>query len=132
MEPSLLKWPSEYCFNSDVRYNNSREGPVCRHERIFAVVFLMLIKDAGQKAIHKCTTLRHAQSAVAADLNAITILEAEAGGHPGRDMVGSMVHGGVVPNAVDVPMVLAWELDFVANSSRLWPWALMAYCWVLG
>ena len=46
-------------------------------------------------------------------------------------MVGTMVHEGVVPNAVDVPMVLAGELDFVANFSRLWPWALMAYCWAL-
>ena len=92
----------------------------------------MLVKDAGQKAIHKCTTLRHAQSAVASDLNAITILEAEAGGHPGRDMVGTMVHVGVVPNAVDVPVVPVGELDFLANFSRLWPWALMTYCWALG
>ena len=43
--------------------------------------FMMRIKDAGQEAIHECTTLRHAQSAVPAGLDAITILAAEAGGH---------------------------------------------------
>lgn len=69
--------------------------------------FMMRIKDAGQKVIHKCTTLRHAQSAVRAGVDAITIIGAEAGGHPGSDMVGSIVQGGVVPNAVDVPVVLA-------------------------
>ena len=42
---------------------------------------MMRIKDAGQEAIHECTTLRHAQNAVPAGLDAITILAAEAGGH---------------------------------------------------
>ena len=51
---------------------------------------MMRIKDAGQEAIHECTTLRHAQSAVPAGLDAITILGAEVGGHPGRDTVGRM------------------------------------------
>ena len=132
MEPSLLKWPSECCFNWDVRFIDLREGPVCQDSRIFCNFFMMRIKDAGQEPIHECTTLRHAQSAVPAGLDAITILGAEAGGHPGRDTVGTKVHEGVVPNAVDVPMVLVEELDLVANFSRLWPWALMAYCWALG
>ena len=76
--------------------------------------------------------MRHAQSAVPAGLDAITILGAEAGGYPGLDMVATMVHEGVVTNAVDVPMVLAGELDLVASFSRLWTWALMPYCWALG
>ena len=32
---------------------------------------------------------------------------AEAGGHPGMDMIGSMVQGATVPAALDVPVVLA-------------------------
>ena len=47
-------------------------------------------------------------------------------------MVGSMVQVGVVPKAVNVPVVLAGELDLVTNYSGLWLWALMAYCWALG
>ena len=80
----------------------------------------MRIKDPGQKVIYKCTTLRHAQSAVPAGVDAITILGTEADGHRSREMVGSMVQGGVVPNAVDVPVVLARELNLVANFSGLW------------
>jgi nitronate monooxygenase len=70
-------------------------------------VFMPRIKDAGMITIHKCTTVRHAQSAVRAGVDAITILGAEAGGHPGMDMVGTMVQGALAPDALDVPVVLA-------------------------
>jgi NAD(P)H-dependent flavin oxidoreductase YrpB (nitropropane dioxygenase family) len=69
--------------------------------------FMPKIKDAGIKVIHKCTTLRHAESAQRAGVDAITILGAEAGGHPGMDLIGTMVQGAIVPAALDVPVVLA-------------------------
>lgn len=69
--------------------------------------FMPRIKDAGITVIHKCTTLRHAESAQRAGVDAITILGAEAGGHPGSDLVGTMVQGAIVPAALDVPVVLA-------------------------
>lgn len=72
--------------------------------------FLPRIKDAGMKVIHKCTTLRHAQSAAKAGVDAITILGAEAGGHPGMNMIGGIVQGAVVPDRLDVPVVLAGGL----------------------
>ncbi len=72
--------------------------------------FMPRIKEAGMTVIHKCTTLRHAQSAVKAGVDAITILGAEAGGHPGMDMVGGIVQGAVVPEGLDVPVVLAGGL----------------------
>lgn len=72
--------------------------------------FMPRIKDAGMKVIHKCTTLRHAQSAVNAGADAITILGAEAGGHPGMNMIGSIVQGAVVPEGLDVPVALAGGL----------------------
>ena len=70
-------------------------------------MFLPRIRDAGIKVIHKCTTLRHAVSARNAGVDAITILGAEAGGHPGRDLIGTMVQGATVPQALDIPVVLA-------------------------
>lgn len=70
-------------------------------------IFMPRIKDAGMIVIHKCTTIRHAQSAVRAGVDAIAILGAEAGGHPGMDMVGSLVQGALAPGALDVPVVLA-------------------------
>jgi nitronate monooxygenase len=69
--------------------------------------FLPRIKDAGITVIHKCTTLRHALSAESAGVDAVTILGAEAGGHPGMRLVGTMVQGALVPGALGIPVVLA-------------------------
>lgn len=69
--------------------------------------FVPKMKDAGMTVIHKCTTLRHAQSAERAGVDAIIILGAEAGGHPGMDMIGGMIQGATVPQGLDVPVVLA-------------------------
>ncbi len=69
--------------------------------------FMPRIKDAGLTVMHKCTTLRHAVSAQNAGVDAIIILGAEAGGHPGRDMIGTMVQGATVPQELDVPVALA-------------------------
>jgi NAD(P)H-dependent flavin oxidoreductase YrpB (nitropropane dioxygenase family) len=68
--------------------------------------FMPRIKDAGMRVIHKCTTVRHAQSAVRAGVDAICLLGAEAGGHPGMDMIGGMVQGALAAQALDVPFVL--------------------------
>ena len=69
--------------------------------------FLPRIRDAGMRVIHKCTTLRHALSAERAGVDAVAILGAEAGGHPGMGMVGTMVQGAVVPPQLSIPVVLA-------------------------
>jgi len=69
-------------------------------------VFLPRIKDAGMRVIHKCTTVRHADSAVRAGVDAICLLGAEAGGHPGMDMIGGMVQGALAAKALDVPFIL--------------------------
>lgn len=69
--------------------------------------FLPKIKGAGITVIHKCTSLRHAQSAERAGVDGIIILGAEAGGHPGMDMIGTMVQGAIVPQGLNVPVALA-------------------------
>ena len=69
--------------------------------------YLPRIKDAGIKVIHKCTTLRHALSAERAGVDAVTILGAEAGGHPGAQHVGTMVQGAQAPDELTIPVVLA-------------------------
>ncbi len=69
--------------------------------------FLPRIKDAGIKVIHKCTSLRHAVSAEKAGVDAVIILGAEAGGHPGMQLIGTMVQGAQVPQALSIPVVLA-------------------------
>ncbi|MGE0748566.1 MAG: NAD(P)H-dependent flavin oxidoreductase [Rhodospirillales bacterium] len=69
--------------------------------------FLPALKAAGMTVIHKCTSLRHALAAEKAGVDAVTILGMEAGGHPGMQLVGTMVQGAVVPQALKVPVVLA-------------------------
>ena len=69
--------------------------------------FMPRIKDAGMKVVHKCTSLRHAESAERAGVDAIIILGAEAGGHPGMQLIGTMVQGTTVPPALGIPVVLA-------------------------
>jgi len=61
--------------------------------------YMKKFKEAGLKVIHKAPAIRHAQKAERVGVDAVTILGAEAGGHPGREEVASMVH---IPMAVDV------------------------------
>lgn len=67
--------------------------------------FLPKIKDAGITVIHKCTSLRHALSAERAGVDAVTILGAEAGGHPGMQLVGGMVQGAHLSGRLKIPFV---------------------------
>jgi nitronate monooxygenase len=69
--------------------------------------FLPKMKGAGMTVIHKCTTVRHALAAERAGVDAITILGAEAGGHPGMDLVGTMVQGATAAAALAVPLAVA-------------------------
>ncbi len=43
------------------------------------------LKEAGIKVVHKCTAVRHALSAEAAGLDALSIDAFECAGHPGED-----------------------------------------------
>jgi nitronate monooxygenase len=54
------------------------------------------LKSNGIKVIHKCTSVRHAQSAEQAGVDVISIDGFEAAGHPGEDDVPGMI---IVPAA---------------------------------
>lgn len=55
-------------------------------------------KEAGVKVIHKCTSVRHAVSAVNKGVDVISIDGFECAGHPGEDDVGLIV---LLPATVD-------------------------------
>ncbi|MBB4615408.1 NAD(P)H-dependent flavin oxidoreductase [Novosphingobium taihuense] len=55
-------------------------------------------KEAGVKVIHKCTSVRHAVSAVKKGVDIISIDGFECAGHPGEDDVGLVV---LLPATVD-------------------------------
>ncbi|MBS1195473.1 MAG: Enoyl-[acyl-carrier-protein] reductase [Actinobacteria bacterium] len=63
------------------------------------------LKGGGVKVVHKCTSLRHARTAVDLGADAIVIDGFECAGHPGEDDVTSLV---LIPRAVEaleVPVI---------------------------
>lgn len=52
---------------------------------------VLRLKEEGCTVIHKVAAVRHAVSAAKLPVDAITVVGAECGGHPGMHMIGSMV-----------------------------------------
>ena len=71
------------------------------------VKWLPLLKDAGIKVIHKCTSVRHSLKAEAIGCDAVSVDGFECGGHPGEDDVPNMI---LLPRAAD-----ALTIPFVAS-----------------
>jgi NADH:quinone reductase (non-electrogenic) len=57
-----------------------------------------LMKAAGQKIVHKCTSVRHALSAERKGVDAISIDGFECAGHPGEDDIPGLI---LIPAAAD-------------------------------
>ncbi len=64
------------------------------------------MKEAGIKVIHKVPAVRFALSAERAGVDAVSLVGAECGGHPGYMMVGSMVQAAEGPQKLSVPVIL--------------------------
>ena len=60
---------------------------------------------AGVKVIHKCTSVRHALSAQAAGVDAVSIDGFECAGHPGEDDVTGLVLLPATVDALDIPVI---------------------------
>jgi NAD(P)H-dependent flavin oxidoreductase YrpB (nitropropane dioxygenase family) len=68
--------------------------------------YLPLLHGAGIKVLHKAPSLRHALKAQAIGVDAVSVVGAECGGHPGVDLIGTMVQGALVGRAIDIPVLL--------------------------
>lgn len=67
--------------------------------------WIPILKEAGIKVIHKCTSVRHALKAEAVGCDAVSVDGFECGGHPGEDDVPNMI---LLPRAAEeltVPFV---------------------------
>lgn len=62
-------------------------------------------KENAVKVIHKCTSVRHAVSAVKHGVDVISIDGFECAGHPGEDDVGLIVLLPATVDAIDVPII---------------------------
>ncbi len=69
--------------------------------------YLPRLHDAGIRVLHKVPALRFAKKAQSVGADAITLVGAEAGGHPGTDPVGTMVQAALAARALQVPFLVA-------------------------
>lgn len=65
------------------------------------------LQGAGVKVIHKVPSVRYALTAQREGVDAVTVVGAECGGHPGYMMTGTMVQAGLADERITVPLVLA-------------------------
>jgi NADH:quinone reductase (non-electrogenic) len=67
---------------------------------------LPMLKEAGAKIMHKTSTVRHAVSAAKLGIDAVAIVGAECGGHPGLQLIGTMVQTPLAAERIDLPLVI--------------------------
>lgn len=65
--------------------------------------YVTLLKDAGVKIIHKVPAVKYAQKAQQIGVDAVSIVGAECGGHPGEEMIGSMVNSILALKRLNIP-----------------------------
>jgi nitronate monooxygenase len=62
------------------------------------------LREAGAVVIHKVSSVRHALSAARLGVDAITVVGAECGGHPGLQLIGSLVQTPLASHALELPI----------------------------
>src|SRR5689334_23114939 len=67
--------------------------------------WLPMLKEAGIKVIHKCTSVRHALKGESIGVDALSIDGFECGGHPGEDDVPNMILLPLAADALKIPFV---------------------------
>ena len=67
--------------------------------------WLPMLKEAGIKVIHKCTSIRHALKAEAIGCDAISVDGFECGGHPGEDDIPNFILLPAAARALSIPFV---------------------------
>ncbi len=69
--------------------------------------YLKRLKDAGIIVLHKVPGVRYAKKAESLGVDAVTLVGAEAGGHPGVEPVGTMVMAAAAARSLRIPLVVA-------------------------
>lgn len=62
-------------------------------------------KDAGIKIVHKMTSIRHAEKAQSAGVDAVTLIGYGSGGHIGMDDVASFILIPLAVSKLDIPVI---------------------------
>ena len=78
--------------------------------------WMPMLKDAGIKVIHKCTSVRHSLKAESVGCDAISVDGFECGGHPGEDDVPNFI---LLPRAAEELKIPFVASGGVANGRQL-------------
>ncbi|SDZ25110.1 nitronate monooxygenase [Jannaschia faecimaris] len=68
--------------------------------------FLPMLHDAGIHVLHKVPSVRFARKAQAVGVDMVSIVGAECGGHPGMDMVGTVVNQALAERDLTIPFLI--------------------------
>lgn len=69
-------------------------------------LFLPHLKGSGIKVLHKVASVRHAIKATGLGVDAVSIVGAECGGHPGMEMVGTFVNAAWARHHIKIPYLI--------------------------
>lgn len=68
--------------------------------------YLPMLKEAGVKVLHKVPAVKYALKAQSIGVDAVAIVGAECGGHPGMDMIGSFVNAAMALEKLEIPYLI--------------------------
>jgi NADH:quinone reductase (non-electrogenic) len=68
--------------------------------------YMAQLKNAGITVLHKVPAVRYALKAQSVGVDMVGIVGAECGGHPGLDMIGTMVNGALAMRDLRIPYLL--------------------------
>ncbi|MEM9796059.1 MAG: nitronate monooxygenase [Pseudomonadota bacterium] len=68
--------------------------------------YMDLLRDLGLTIIHKVPSVRHAATAQRLGVDMVAIVGAECGGHPGMDMIGTMVNAALARERLTIPFLI--------------------------
>lgn len=68
--------------------------------------YVPMLEAAGITILHKVPSVRFAVKAQSVGVHLVSIVGAECGGHPGMDLVGSLVNLALAERALDIPFLI--------------------------
>jgi NAD(P)H-dependent flavin oxidoreductase YrpB (nitropropane dioxygenase family) len=77
--------------------------------------YLKQLHAAGLIVMHKVPAVRFARKAESVGVDAVIVVGGESGGHPGQDIVGSMVQAAVAARDIRLPLVVSGGMGVGAH-----------------
>ena len=68
--------------------------------------YMPILKGAGITVLHKVPSVRYAVKAQSIGVDMVAIVGAECGGHPGLDMIGTMVNSATAAERLTIPYLI--------------------------